>query len=220
LAEGDRLHPVQAAPSRLAASARQELIRRPSTSTVQAPHWPRSQPFFACTVLVDGRRINSCLALAASLDGAEILTIEGLAEGPAVDQHRAGAALAAVAALLGAGQVQALAQQVEQAATAASAAPARCWSTAGGSIPAWRWRPASTGPRSRAGAALAAVAALLGAGQVQALAQQVEQGDAGIRLDGAEILTIEGLAEGDRLHPVQEAFITHDGFQCASVMPA
>jgi xanthine dehydrogenase YagT iron-sulfur-binding subunit len=35
----------------------------------------------ACTVLVDGRRINSCLALAASLDGAEITTIEGLALG-------------------------------------------------------------------------------------------------------------------------------------------
>ncbi len=35
----------------------------------------------ACTVLVDGRRINSCLTLAASLDGAEITTIEGLAEG-------------------------------------------------------------------------------------------------------------------------------------------
>jgi xanthine dehydrogenase YagT iron-sulfur-binding subunit len=32
----------------------------------------------ACTVLVDGRRINSCLALALSLDGAEITTIEGL----------------------------------------------------------------------------------------------------------------------------------------------
>jgi xanthine dehydrogenase YagT iron-sulfur-binding subunit len=35
----------------------------------------------ACTVLVDGRRINSCLALAASLDGAEVTTIEGLAQG-------------------------------------------------------------------------------------------------------------------------------------------
>jgi xanthine dehydrogenase YagT iron-sulfur-binding subunit len=35
----------------------------------------------ACTVLVDGRRINSCLALAVSLDGARITTIEGLAEG-------------------------------------------------------------------------------------------------------------------------------------------
>lgn len=35
----------------------------------------------ACTVLVDGRRINSCLALAVSLDGAEVTTIEGLADG-------------------------------------------------------------------------------------------------------------------------------------------
>ena len=35
----------------------------------------------ACTVLLDGRRINSCLALAISHDGADILTIEGLAEG-------------------------------------------------------------------------------------------------------------------------------------------
>jgi len=35
----------------------------------------------ACTVHVEGRRINACLALAASLDGASIVTIEGLAQG-------------------------------------------------------------------------------------------------------------------------------------------
>ena len=35
----------------------------------------------ACTVLVDGRRVNSCLALAVSHDGAAITTIEGLARG-------------------------------------------------------------------------------------------------------------------------------------------
>ena len=34
----------------------------------------------ACTVLLDGRRINSCLALAVSQVGAEVLTIEGLAQ--------------------------------------------------------------------------------------------------------------------------------------------
>jgi xanthine dehydrogenase YagT iron-sulfur-binding subunit len=34
----------------------------------------------ACTVLVDGRRINSCLTLAVMKDGAEITTIEGLAK--------------------------------------------------------------------------------------------------------------------------------------------
>jgi xanthine dehydrogenase YagT iron-sulfur-binding subunit len=38
----------------------------------------------ACTVLVDGRRINSCLTLAVSLDGAEIRTIEGVADGTAL----------------------------------------------------------------------------------------------------------------------------------------
>ena len=38
----------------------------------------------ACTVLVDGRRVNSCLALAAALDGAEIVTIEGLGDGNAL----------------------------------------------------------------------------------------------------------------------------------------
>jgi xanthine dehydrogenase YagT iron-sulfur-binding subunit len=35
----------------------------------------------ACTVLVDGRRVNSCLALAVAHDDAEITTIEGLACG-------------------------------------------------------------------------------------------------------------------------------------------
>jgi xanthine dehydrogenase YagT iron-sulfur-binding subunit len=35
----------------------------------------------ACTVLVNGRRINSCLTLAIMKDGAEITTIEGLANG-------------------------------------------------------------------------------------------------------------------------------------------
>ncbi|WSQ14817.1 (2Fe-2S)-binding protein [Streptomyces sp. NBC_01231] len=35
----------------------------------------------ACTVLVDGRRVNSCLTLAVRLEGAEVTTIEGLADG-------------------------------------------------------------------------------------------------------------------------------------------
>jgi xanthine dehydrogenase YagT iron-sulfur-binding subunit len=34
----------------------------------------------ACTILLDGRRANACLALAVAHDGAEIVTIEGLAE--------------------------------------------------------------------------------------------------------------------------------------------
>jgi xanthine dehydrogenase YagT iron-sulfur-binding subunit len=37
--------------------------------------------------------------------------------------------------------------------------------------------------------------------------------------DGADVLTIEGVARGDRLHPVQEAFLTHDGLQCGFCTP-
>lgn len=35
----------------------------------------------ACTVIVDGKRINSCLALAVTYDGSEVTTVEGLAKG-------------------------------------------------------------------------------------------------------------------------------------------
>ncbi|WP_333736034.1 (2Fe-2S)-binding protein [Streptomyces sp. IBSBF 2806] len=35
----------------------------------------------ACTVLVDGRRVNACLTLTVRLEGAEVTTIEGLADG-------------------------------------------------------------------------------------------------------------------------------------------
>ncbi len=37
--------------------------------------------------------------------------------------------------------------------------------------------------------------------------------------DGQEVTTIEGLAEDDRLHPVQQAFIDYGGFQCGICTP-
>src|SRR5207237_6011782 len=37
--------------------------------------------------------------------------------------------------------------------------------------------------------------------------------------EGDEITTIEGLAHGDELHPLQVAFIEHDGFKCGYCTP-
>ena len=38
-------------------------------------------------------------------------------------------------------------------------------------------------------------------------------------VDGAQITTIEGIAQDGRLHPVQQAFIDHGGFQCGICTP-
>ena len=40
-----------------------------------------------------------------------------------------------------------------------------------------------------------------------------------VACEGHEITTIEGLASGDELHPMQRAFITHDAFQCGYCTP-
>ncbi|MER5883387.1 2Fe-2S iron-sulfur cluster-binding protein [Streptomyces sp. NPDC001941] len=40
-----------------------------------------------------------------------------------------------------------------------------------------------------------------------------------VAAEGREITTIEGVAEGDRLHPVQQAFLDQDGFQCGYCTP-
>jgi carbon-monoxide dehydrogenase small subunit len=40
-----------------------------------------------------------------------------------------------------------------------------------------------------------------------------------VAVDGAEITTIEGIAQNGKLHPVQQAFIDHGGFQCGICTP-
>ncbi|MBB4712021.1 (2Fe-2S)-binding protein [Streptomyces luteogriseus] len=40
-----------------------------------------------------------------------------------------------------------------------------------------------------------------------------------VRLEGAEVITIEGLAKGGELHPLQQAFIDEDAFQCGYCTP-
>ncbi len=41
----------------------------------------------------------------------------------------------------------------------------------------------------------------------------------GIMVNGKKVTTIEGLAKGEQLHPMQEAFLKHDGFQCGYCTP-
>ena len=40
-----------------------------------------------------------------------------------------------------------------------------------------------------------------------------------LQANGAEIMTVEGLAQGDKLHPIQEAFLDHGAFQCGFCAP-
>src|SRR5262245_4257404 len=40
-----------------------------------------------------------------------------------------------------------------------------------------------------------------------------------VQLDGASITTVEGLADGERLHPLQQAFHEHHGLQCGFCTP-
>ena len=40
-----------------------------------------------------------------------------------------------------------------------------------------------------------------------------------VMCEGAEVTTVEGLASGDELHPMQQAFIKHDAFQCGYCTP-
>lgn len=40
-----------------------------------------------------------------------------------------------------------------------------------------------------------------------------------VTVDGAQVGTIEGIAGGDELHPLQQAFLDHDGMQCGYCTP-
>ena len=81
---------------------------------VQKPHW---KPSWAMKAACTG---CSAVAVGEALDGLDLGAVEADGEReagvdpPAVDEDGAGAALAAVAALLGAGERQAVAQQVEE----------------------------------------------------------------------------------------------------------
>src|SRR5262249_15926475 len=69
---------VTLAPSFMMASVRQELMRRPSTRTVHAPHWPWSHPFFVPVKPTYSRSASSSVVHGAtsSLNGFPLMTNE------------------------------------------------------------------------------------------------------------------------------------------------
>src|SRR3546814_18397553 len=64
---------VTVSPSCITASDRQLLIRRPSTITVQAPHWPWSQPFLVPVRRSEERRVGKSVSVRVDLGGRRII---------------------------------------------------------------------------------------------------------------------------------------------------
>jgi len=85
---------------------------------------------------------------------------------------------------------------------------------AGALVDALRDRLGLTGPKLSCGGGFCGACTVLVDGDA-ASACSVLVAD----LDGAAVTTVEGLADGDRLHPVQQAFAEQAGFQCGYCTP-
>ena len=77
-----------------------------------------------------------------------------------------------------------------------------------------RYDLALTGTKEGCGVGVCGACAVLVDGQMAASCITLTAA-----VDGAEITTIEGLAQDGRLHPVQQAFIDYGGFQCGICTP-
>lgn len=77
-----------------------------------------------------------------------------------------------------------------------------------------RYDLALTGTKEGCGVGVCGACAVLVDGQMAASCITLAAA-----VDGAEITTIEGLAQDGRLHPVQQAFIDYGGFQCGICTP-
>ena len=71
-----------------------------------------------------------------------------------------------------------------------------------------------TGPKEGCGMGVCGACTLLVNGRLVSACLELAA-----RCDGAEITTIEGLASAPALHPIQQAFIDHGGFQCGICTP-
>ena len=71
-----------------------------------------------------------------------------------------------------------------------------------------------TGPKYGCGEGLCGACTVLVDGAAEQACQKTVKG-----VTGSEVMTIEGLARNGRLHPLQEAFVQHAGFQCGYCTP-
>ena len=171
----------------------------------------------ACTVLVNGVRINSCLTLAVMHDGDAVTTIEGV--GGADDLHPLQRAFLTEDAFqcgyCTPGQIcSALGMLAEVAENQPSQETADLIGKIAFTDDELRERLALTGTKKGCDRGQCGACTVLVDGRrINARLALA------LSLDGAEVETIEGLADGDRLHPVQAAFIEHDGFQCGYCTP-
>ena len=143
----------------------------------------------ACTVLADGVRINSCLTLAVMKDGGEITTVEGLAQGEVLHPLQQ--------AFIDHDAFQCGYCTPGQICSAAGLA------AEGQAKTADDVRELMSGNLCRCGAY-----------------PQIAQAVCAVMAQDGEITTIEGLAGPDgALHPMQQAFVDHDAFQCGYCTP-
>ena len=165
----------------------------------------------ACTVLVDGERINSCLALAVQYEGREVTTIEGL--GAPGELHPLQQAFVEhdgfQCGYCTPGQI---CSAVGMAAELRKGVPSCITADLDAETIALthdELRERMSGNLCRCGACTVLVDGER-INSCLALAVQYE---------GREITTIEGLGAPGALHPLQQAFVEHDGFQCGYCTP-
>src|SRR2546429_317729 len=82
-----------------------------------------------------------------------------------------------------------------------------------------RRSPEESGRLSRRNFLTSAGVSAAGAALLDGCAAQLAESKAKPKAVGRQVRTIEGLAQGDQLHPVQEAFVEHDALQCGFCTP-
>ena len=142
----------------------------------------------ACTVLLDGKMISSCIALAVFADGREVTTVEGLAADERLHPVQQ--------AFIDFGGFQCGICTPGQVVAAKAL------------LDCLRYDLGLTGSKEGCGVGVCGACTVLLDGKMISSCIALA-----VFADGREVTTVEGLAEDERLHPVQQAFMDAGGFQ-------